>query len=255
MRLVSWNCNMALPRKWAALRALKPDVAVIQECASPDRLGAHLDGLASDRCLWTGDNPNKGLGVFAFGDVGLEPWPVSMAGADYFLPVRLTGPVEASLLAVWATWRRTDKLKAQLGPVHRALDRLDGFFDAAPALVAGDFNSNVGWDRPGKRRNFADLAARFGELGLTSTYHACRGLDLGREPEPTIYWRDRTADGPSYHIDYVFAPTRIPVSAYRLTVGQHADWVATGLSDHVPLVFDIDDDALRAAACKLEAAA
>ena len=35
MRLVAWNCNMALHRKVDALRALRPDVAVISECATP----------------------------------------------------------------------------------------------------------------------------------------------------------------------------------------------------------------------------
>ena len=31
MRLVAWNCNMALPRKLAALRSLRADVAVIDQ--------------------------------------------------------------------------------------------------------------------------------------------------------------------------------------------------------------------------------
>jgi len=31
MRLVTWNCNMAMPRKVDALLNLKPDVAVICE--------------------------------------------------------------------------------------------------------------------------------------------------------------------------------------------------------------------------------
>ena len=31
MRLVAWNCNMALHRKFEALQSLNPDVAVISE--------------------------------------------------------------------------------------------------------------------------------------------------------------------------------------------------------------------------------
>lgn len=38
MRLVVWNCNMALPRKWDALMALRPNIAVISECANPEVL-------------------------------------------------------------------------------------------------------------------------------------------------------------------------------------------------------------------------
>ena len=33
MRLVAWNCNMALQRKFDAVLSLRPDVAVIAECA------------------------------------------------------------------------------------------------------------------------------------------------------------------------------------------------------------------------------
>ena len=43
-------------------------------------------------------------------------------------------------------------------------------------------------------------------LGLVSAYHAIRGEAHGPETVPTLYWRDRTKDGPTYHIDYVFLP-------------------------------------------------
>ena len=39
MRLVVWNCAMALHRKIDALMALRPDLAVIPEAAEPGRLG------------------------------------------------------------------------------------------------------------------------------------------------------------------------------------------------------------------------
>ena len=46
MRLVTWNCNMALHRKLEALRSLEPDVAILSECARPD-IVAERAGLAS----------------------------------------------------------------------------------------------------------------------------------------------------------------------------------------------------------------
>ena len=36
LRVVSWNCNMALRPKFEALLSLPTDVAIIQECAAPD---------------------------------------------------------------------------------------------------------------------------------------------------------------------------------------------------------------------------
>jgi hypothetical protein len=61
MRIVTWNCGMALLRKAPSLLALNPDIAVIQECSnkSVDDLRGH--GLAG---LWFGTNVNKGLAVF-----------------------------------------------------------------------------------------------------------------------------------------------------------------------------------------------
>ena len=55
---------MALHRKFEALLSLKPDVAVISECAEPARLAARLDlsDLASP-AVWIGRNPQKGLAV------------------------------------------------------------------------------------------------------------------------------------------------------------------------------------------------
>ena len=67
MRLVAWNCNMALHRKLDALRRLAPDVAVVSECACSERLRplGVLDYISGDP-IWIGDNPNKGLAVLAF---------------------------------------------------------------------------------------------------------------------------------------------------------------------------------------------
>jgi len=67
MRLVAWNCNMALHRKFDALRRLEPDIAVVSECAAPARLTA-LDALSAlgGEPVWIGSNPHKGLAVFAF---------------------------------------------------------------------------------------------------------------------------------------------------------------------------------------------
>ncbi len=36
MKLVVWNCRMALHEKWDALVAMGPDIAVVPEAASPD---------------------------------------------------------------------------------------------------------------------------------------------------------------------------------------------------------------------------
>jgi len=49
----------------------------------------------------------------------------------------------------------------------------------------------------------------------------------------------RRVDGPNYHIDYIFVPEAWEAGLLDVEVGSHADWVASGLSDHVPIVVDL----------------
>ena len=60
---------MALRLKFDRLLSLRPDVAVVQECADPDGAkGWRPDCAAYD---WIGFNPDKGLGIFTFGGLTL----------------------------------------------------------------------------------------------------------------------------------------------------------------------------------------
>ena len=63
---------MALRQKFDRLLSLRPDVAVIQECADPTAIGWQPACAAYD---WIGFNPDKGLGVFTFGDLALSRHP------------------------------------------------------------------------------------------------------------------------------------------------------------------------------------
>ena len=107
-------------------------------------------------------------------------------------------------------------------------------------MVAGDFNNHVLWDKPGWRMNHVNEIAALRRLGMVSAYHAARGVPPGGETEPTLYWRDRTANGPTYHIDYIFMSRAWADQPFRLTVGGYGDWVGRGLSDHVPLLLETD---------------
>ena len=95
MRLIFWNCNMAFHQKIEAILPLKPDIAVISECAAPEILALRgLDRFSPETCLWMGKNPNKGLGVFAFGDVALQRAEPFFPTLDFVLPVVVTGAVQ-----------------------------------------------------------------------------------------------------------------------------------------------------------------
>jgi exodeoxyribonuclease III len=242
MRIVAWNCCMALHRKFDAVMRLRPDIAVICECAEPQRLAAFgaLNGVSGDP-VWIGDNRNKGLAVFTCNGYRARLAEPFYPTIRHIAPVHICGPVECNLLAVWAQNASAGiNRKHQLGPLRRALSKYKGFLTERASIVAGDFNNNVFWHRPGWRINHANAVAALAKLGLVSAYHELRGETQGGESVPTLYWRDRKKDGPCYHIDYIFLKAQMLAQVSELAVGSYDDWCGSGLSDHVPIVVDLN---------------
>jgi exodeoxyribonuclease-3 len=242
MRIVAWNCCMALNRKFEAISRLEPDVAVICECAEPRRLAAvgALKGVCAEP-VWIGDNGNKGLAVFTYNGYRARLAEPFYPGLRHIAPVTISGPAEYNLLAVWAQNGSAGiTRKHQLGPLRRALGKYRSFLMQRASIVAGDFNNNVCWHRPGWRINHASAVTALAKLGLVSAYHELRGEAQGSESVPTLYWRDRKKTGPCYHIDYIFLTERLLAHASELRIGSYEDWCGSGLSDHVPIVLDLN---------------
>lgn len=190
--------------------------------------------------MWIGQNATKGLAVFTFNGyrahLSADYWP----NLHYIAPVHISGPARVNLLAVWAQNASGGiTRKHQLGPLRRALSRYRRFLEEDPVVMAGDFNSNAIWDKPGWRINHMTMVEMLKKRDLISAYHEIFGEAHGKENTPTIYWRDRTRDGPTYHIDYVFLPRSWLNAINEFSVGNYDDWCASGLSDHVPLVIDV----------------
>lgn len=245
IRIVAWNCNMALHRKLDALLSLGPDIAVVSECADPEVLRARGLDLASlgAHCVWVGRNRNKGLSVLAFNGYRATLAQRYQRSLKFIAPVHIAGPLRFNLLAVWAqNFSGGVTRKRQPGPLRLALHRYADFLADQPLVVAGDLNNNVIWDKPGWLMNHHYVVDKLADHGLVSAYHAISGEAQGEESMPTHYWRDRKEDGPTYHLDYVFAPSPWVDHAREMEVGSFEDWCGSGLSDHVPVVVDVDHD-------------
>jgi exodeoxyribonuclease-3 len=232
---------MGLHGKWQPLLALKPDIAVISECANLDILRKKAPSFLATSNIWVGDNPNKGLGVFTFGACRATLNPIFNSEIPYFAPVQIEGSAHFNLLAVWACHAKRNSYVAKVGPLKRALVEYRKFIADGPTVVAGDFNDNVRWDGTSRVDNHSSNVSELEELGLNSAYHWVRGVPQGWEQEPTIYWRNRTSDGPRYHIDYCFVPNAWTQSKMSVGLGAFEDWVEKGLSDHVPMIVDIGE--------------
>jgi exodeoxyribonuclease III len=231
MRILVWNINMAVHKKVALLRRLAPDIAILPECASPEVIVAKRPEFTFTDAEWQERSRHKGLGVFSFGNVRLTRSPVFDPRFEVFLPLRVTGPTRFHLLAVWAlNFHPTAGLSMldTLRFYRRFLSRRD-------AVVAGDFNNSVFWDRPGKRTNFAGIAASLAKLGLASVYHTVMGESFAQERHSTLWFLKRPMQG--YHIDYCFMPQTWFSRPVSIWVGRHEDWLA--YIDHAPLVITI----------------
>ena len=221
MRIVTWNCcRGSLDEKLAAAEALRPDLLILQEAARP--------ALAASNQLWFGDNPRMGLLVAGYGETKVTPGPSGPGQSAHAVVVG--GRTDFHLLAVWAKPEPTyvDALAA-------AVAHHGDFLSGAPAVVAGDFNSNAIWDRPRGANDHSRVVQQLEtDFGLVSAYHASTGCAQGSEPHATHYFRWQEAS--PFHIDYCFVPR-----AWRIEqahVGGFEEW--KGLSDHRPLVVDVE---------------
>lgn len=237
MRIVAWNCRGGFHGKLDRLRDLNPDIAVISECARPEVLREKSGFTAfSAPPVWTGKHTHYGLAVFFFGNATGSIHNVIASDLPGILPVEVTAPRRFNLLAVCAP---TGTPKADPGSVRRSLDVYRDFLTGGEAVLAGDFNHNVRWDKPGWASNFRETADILEGRGLVSAYHAATGEEFGKESAYTYYHAPQNQA--PYHIDYIFAPRAWTEGCFGLDVGSREDWIDSRLSDHVPIVLDIAD--------------
>jgi exonuclease III len=228
MRLVTWNCNLSLGRKLDLLLQLEPDVAVIQECEEalvvPTGYGFR----------WRGNNPKKGLGVIVKRQAVVVS-PLLQDEWTYFLP--LTFPESGiRLLATWAYNHRATRFGPdRIGYPLEVLASMSEWLGEDRALVVGDFNNSVVWDKPNGPRNFGVVEAKLCDLGFRSAYHSHTSEALGSETRSTYFHTKNLAK--PFHIDYCFVHSSLNIES--VTVPDFAQWRA--VSDHVPIIVELGD--------------
>ncbi|HZV89094.1 MAG TPA: endonuclease/exonuclease/phosphatase family protein [Candidatus Binatus sp.] len=231
MRIVVWNCKMALSRKRQHLYALRPDIAVIPECSKNCLKLCLKDGFEG---RWFGDNPRKGLGVLV-----AKPFHIARAGkprSKWVVPMEITGgQCDFLLIAVWTMLIQGNLARSYIGQLSEAVLNNPQWFASKPVILCGDFNSNKIWDDKRDVANHSTVVTALEKHRLASAYHHFFSELQGQETRPTYYyWHHK--DRP-YHIDYVFLPQHWASQITRVEVGTHAVW--SKLSDHVPLCVDV----------------
>jgi hypothetical protein len=227
---------MAFRKKAQYIQALNPDIAVISECESPEKL-KFPDGikLPSD-ILWYGANPNKGIGVFSFGDYKFELLECHNPTFKNILPIAVSGgKIDCTLFAIWAN-NPADKDGAYVTQIWKAINYYEDLIKETKTILIGDFNSNAIWDKPRREGNHTTVVNKLAEKNIFSTYHKYFNQIQGKEVHPTLYLHKK--ENKPYHIDYCFVSNDFMEVLESVEVGNYKDW--TMYSDHKPLIINFN---------------
>jgi len=116
---------MAFRKKAAFILAHNPDIAVISECESPEKLKFPNGVQTPNDIIWYGANLNKGIGVFSYSDYRLQLLDCHNPDFKNILPIAVTGgKVNFTLFAVWAN-NPADKDGAYVTQVWKAINYYD----------------------------------------------------------------------------------------------------------------------------------
>jgi exodeoxyribonuclease III len=234
MKIITWNCNMAFRKKAHLLLQYEPDIVVVQECEHPDKLKFNADTPQPTDVLWTGDNKNKGLGIFSYSHFRLKLHPKHNADLKLIAPVKVLGGTTSFMLyAVWAN-NPHDKDGPYITQVWKALAHYKNIIRSKNTIWAGDFNSNTIWDRPRRTGNHSTVVKTLQAKGILSVYHQYFMQEQGKEIHPTHYLY-RHKDKP-YHLDYCFASGDFMSNLQSVEVGDFDSWKP--YSDHVPVIIN-----------------
>ncbi len=234
MRLGTWNCRLNIDAKRDALEGLHLDIAIVPESAEQPALAVE-PGVSH---AWTGQNSNKGLGVFAF-----SPWRIERIDESerlpWCLPVRArhVDGAELTVLAIWTVKRAGDGRPAYAAQFAAVLDRWREVITRDRVVLAGDLNASFqGPSVIPHQINIATLA----DLGAHSAVQIANG-PLGPDDEPaTLRWIGPGGKPYHYHCDYIVVSSALVPQVRAAEVGSMADWIDSGLSDHCPVVVDLD---------------
>lgn len=235
LKILTWNCNGALRKKFENLLDFNADIHVIQECENPAETKYSEYNSWAENYLWIGDSKNKGIGVFANKDIELCKLNWSNKFKDHsvkhFLPCSVNRDFE--LIAVW-NHSNNSPTYGYIGQFWKYLQVNKS--NLKKSLIIGDFNSNKIWDRWDRWWNHSDVVNELNEIGINSLYHKYWNEEQGKETRPTFFLHRNLEK--KYHIDYVFGSREFADGLKRMEIGGIDKWL--GVSDHLPIFCEFE---------------
>lgn len=237
MKIIGWNCNGAFRKKNEKILSMNPDILIISECEHPDKLMLGKLTPEPNDLQWVGENKNKGIGIFSFGDYSFELIEEYNPRFKLVIPIKVNNHEGSFLLfCIWTKENKYDKNAGYIGQVWFAINYYSNLISNYSTIIIGDFNSNKIWDRKRPLTNHSQVVNLLKNQGLESLYHLKYNEEQGEESSPTFFLHKKISK--PYHIDYCFASKDIYQREFEIKVEEFENWIE--LSDHVPIITEFD---------------
>ena len=230
MVIINWNCNGAFRKKFKQLEKFEADIMVIQECEDPESSNNKNYREWAKNFIWTGDNKDKGLGIFCKESVKISNNNWETNNLKYFISANING--DFNIIGLWNHHANSPTF-GYIGQFWKYLQINKSLM--SKALIIGDFNSNKIWDKWDRWWNHSDVVRELEEIEIRSLYHEFFNEEQGKEQCPTFYLQKNILK--PYHIDYAFADKKTIDKIKNFEIGQKTEWLQW--SDHMPILIEL----------------
>ena len=230
MVIINWNCNGAFRKKFKQLEQFEADIIVIQECEDPERSNDKNYREWAKNFIWTGENKDKGLGIFCKEPLKLSNNNWETNDLKYFISANINN--DFNIIGLWNHHANSPTF-GYIGQFWKYLQINKSLM--SKALINGDFNSNKIWDKWDRWWNHSDVVRELKEIEIRSLYHEFFNEEQGKEQQPTFYLQKNILK--PYHIDYTFADRNTFSKIKKFEIGQKTEWLQW--SDHMPILIEL----------------
>ena len=235
MRIISWNCGGGYWKKIDKILELNPDIAVIQECESLEKLRAFCKDKLPLKSFWFGGfYPHKGIGVFFHKDYQILSKKYDIL-IEFVIPMKVRSDFDFYLFPIWAMPPiGEDKGRSYTHQIEKTIKKYEDILKNNPSILTGDYNTpNI--EEPVEKSGF-NVVESFRKLEVFSAYHEYFKKGYGEHSHNTFYQHRKT--DVKHMLDYCFASKAIIEKITKVEIGKYEDWIE--FSDHFPLIIDIE---------------
>ena len=222
MKIIAYNINLSSQEKIDRILEYDADVYIIPEIACTQSVSLPV----GYQMKWTGDKPQKGLGVIWKTSFKVEVPNWFNPKLQYFLPLMIDGYL---IIAAWPTTTEQNSPMKYPEIAMKALQEYAPYIKQFPTIISGDMNLYKGQSGETKKFSIQTIYDFLKEMNVVSVYHEMTGETLGNESCATYYHQFKKNQ--PFFIDYTFS--RIPIKSFKI-----GEW-DSDISDHVPQFIEI----------------